>query len=307
MPQPENSEQPQQRFCRNCGAEVRQGSKFCVSCGVSLNPEPSGSSEAHSVPPPPTPPPSKSVTDTLEEAMLRLTRRFSNVSSGSGGTTGNGVSNRVVNWFRDLASVPKLILVGIVLLLLFTVLSPLAFIVAALLFVVSIIALIIRRTQRGSVKGWGIVAVASFVSLFIFGGILVAFYGGSTPDFQVVFEDSTRNKLGSSKVLIVSTSSFDEDQLKPIGNAMYTKTLNYDAADVIVYDRDEATFRDGKGIRSQDTGDLYPGDVYHIQIAHTPAGERINGVKSGRSDTEITPGPGHPESKIGGSMGGSIR
>ena len=64
----EGFEQPQ-HYCRNCGAEVRPGTQFCVPCGVSLVREPSGSDEAHSASPPPTPP-QLSLADSLKDAML---------------------------------------------------------------------------------------------------------------------------------------------------------------------------------------------------------------------------------------------
>ncbi len=82
-----------------------------------------------------------------------------------------------MEWFRDLPGTPKLILVGLAVLVLLVLLSPVAAIIAALLFGVSIIALIIRVTQKGSIKNWGIVAVASVVLMFTFGGISDALYG----------------------------------------------------------------------------------------------------------------------------------
>ncbi len=171
----EGTGQPQ-RYCRNCGAEVREGTQYCVSCGASLVREPSSSDEVHSVPPPPTP--SRSLVDTLREAMLGLTQRFSNASSSSsGGTTTHGIPGTIINWFKDLPSTPKLTLVGLVLLLILTVLSPLALVAAALVVVVSVIAFIIRMTQRGSVKGWGIVAVASIALMLVFGAISNEIYG----------------------------------------------------------------------------------------------------------------------------------
>lgn len=44
----EANNQPQ-GYCRNCGAEVRQGTQFCVSCGVRLISEPATSTNAHDV------------------------------------------------------------------------------------------------------------------------------------------------------------------------------------------------------------------------------------------------------------------
>lgn len=114
--------------------------------------------------------------DTLHESLERLRQRFAGISAKSRGANLGDAPARVINWFRDMPSVPKLVVVGLVLLLILTVLSPLALIAAALLFGVSFIALIIRVVQRGSIRGWVIVAVASLASLFVFGGISDALY-----------------------------------------------------------------------------------------------------------------------------------
>ena len=57
--------------------------------------------------------------------------------------------------FRDLSSIPKLVLVGLVLLVLLVILSPLAAIVAGVLLGASVIALIIRVVQKGSIENYG--------------------------------------------------------------------------------------------------------------------------------------------------------
>jgi hypothetical protein len=105
---------------------------------------------------------------------------------------------RIVRWFGDLPAVTKLILVGLVLLVLLVLLSPVVAIVAALLFGVSIIALIIRVSQKRSVKEWGIVAVGSVVLMFTFGGISDVLYGiGFVGGGESVSskEDSSREKV----------------------------------------------------------------------------------------------------------------
>jgi hypothetical protein len=46
---PEGSQRPQ-RFCRNSGAEIRPGTRFCVSCGIPLNQGSEGPAPAYSEP-----------------------------------------------------------------------------------------------------------------------------------------------------------------------------------------------------------------------------------------------------------------
>lgn len=151
-----------QRYCANCGAEVRPDTSFCVSCGTPLSRGPAENDTDQSVPPPPTPP--RSLTDTLRKAFLRFTERLSTASSSSGGSTLSGLPNRTINWFRDLPSVPKLILVGLVLLFLLILLSPITFFVGLALILVGIVATVITLLQRKPLKSW-----------FVVTGIAVAF------------------------------------------------------------------------------------------------------------------------------------
>jgi hypothetical protein len=94
----------------------------------------------------------------------------------------------VLEWFRQLSTIPKVVVVGLAVGLVLLVLlvwleflaflSPVAGIIFGLLFGVSIIALIIRVAQRRSVRNWAIVAVASVVLMVTFGGISDIVYGG---------------------------------------------------------------------------------------------------------------------------------
>ena len=131
----------QQRYCTNCGAEIRPGNSFCTSCGTLLTPptqeDESGSTHPESPPPGPTyseptpsaePNPSDDPPSQPRDSAEDLRR----------------LPGRAWEWFRDLPSVPKLMIVGLGLLVLLIFLSPLGVIVAALVFGVSIIALIIR-------------------------------------------------------------------------------------------------------------------------------------------------------------------
>jgi hypothetical protein len=184
MPEGEGSEQ-QQRYCTNCGAEIRPGTSFCVSCGTPLT---AGAQEPP--PPHPEPPPSEGASpfDNLLLRVRRILNRARNGFAGVGNDFGRGSSGSALEWVRQLSTIPKLLVVGLVVglvllvllvwLVLVAVLSPVTGIVCGGLFGVSIIALIIRVAQRRSVRNWAIVAVASVVLMVTFGGISDFVYGG---------------------------------------------------------------------------------------------------------------------------------
>jgi hypothetical protein len=89
----------------------------------------------------------------------------------------------VLRWLKDLPVAYKVAGVVVGALLLLTVLSPLGLVAAAVLFGVSLIALVVRVAQRRSVRRWGIVAGASLVLVFALGGISNALYGSSKSDY----------------------------------------------------------------------------------------------------------------------------
>lgn len=165
----------QQRYCRTCGAEVRPGSAFCISCGTRLIPGPEGEGTPH-----PAPPPggwSMPFADTIHESLQGASGWLRAASTGLDKGALLRLPERAVRWFKDLPSTPKLVIAGVLLLALFTVLSPLALVAAVLVFGVSVVALIVRVAQRGSVVRWGLVAAASLVLIFAFAGISSALYG----------------------------------------------------------------------------------------------------------------------------------
>ncbi len=55
-----------QRYCRHCGAEIRSGINFCVSCGKPVS---GGAASPGPDDPVPPPTPSKSLADTLKETF----------------------------------------------------------------------------------------------------------------------------------------------------------------------------------------------------------------------------------------------
>lgn len=162
--------------CANCGAEIRPGTAFCISCGAPLTPEPE---EPGPTNPEQNPSEEQSPFDSLLVQLRGTVIRLREFISGSATDNLRRLPGRALSWFRDLPGAPKLVLVGVTVLVLLVLLSLVALLAAALLFGVSLIALVIRMSQGGSLKGWSMVAVASLVSVFVFGGISGALYGTS--------------------------------------------------------------------------------------------------------------------------------
>ncbi len=130
--------------------------------------------------------------------------------------TPSELANRAINWFRDLPSVPKLIIVGLALLVLLVIFSPVAQVVAVIIFVVSAALLVIRAIQRGPVKGWGIAAVSSFILIFVFGGISGDIYGG-LPGSNGPETNGDSGLVGSSNEEIPASESgrYEQDLVVP--------------------------------------------------------------------------------------------
>ncbi len=189
----EGTNQPQ-RYCTNCGAEIRSDIRFCVSCGTSLVRESEESDQIRA---------EATSADALNEARPRTRGYGYSRGSATPRADAKAILGKATEWFRDLPSVPKLILVGLIVLLLLTVLSPLALVLAALLLVVSVIALIIRVMQGRPISGWAVAVVASIASFLIFGGISGALYGtgfggGSEPDWATPNNGNTNPLLNAS-------------------------------------------------------------------------------------------------------------
>ncbi len=198
----ENPERPQ-RYCTNCGAALRAGTSFCVSCGVALSatgspditndtptlestpeegqpneaePRPVGGS-TFTGPGTSATGPTGSLADSIQESFGGWRGRFSGASSTSDRATTGSIPDRAINWFRDLPSIPKLIIVGLIVVLLLTLLSPLAFFAGVLGVVVSIIILSIRVVNRRAWYPWFIGSLVAVLVTFATGGISDALYG----------------------------------------------------------------------------------------------------------------------------------
>jgi zinc-ribbon domain len=159
----------------NCGAEIRPGNAFCVSCGAPVS---SGFEESGSVNSgPATSEGLGSFAGDLRAKLRRAADRLGGAFSGFRAEDLRHLTGRAPRWFRNLPGILKLVLVGAVVLVLAVLLSPLSVLICALVFGVSLIALIVRVAQRGSIRGWGIIAVASLVLMLVSGGISDSLYG----------------------------------------------------------------------------------------------------------------------------------
>lgn len=203
----------QDRYCRNCGAELREGTSFCVSCGV-----PFTQVAGPSAPPPSEPPTSASFdsfVNAVREQFQGWRRRFSGSSSAR--ATVQQISGRMINWFRNLQSVPKLVVVGLVLLIPLVLLSPVMRVVAVIVFAASLAVVIIRLFQRKSVAIWSVVGVSSFVLFFGFGALSSAIYGS----------DSQSPSYGNSENSGDSSSIVDDVQTGDARFEAYTLCHSY--------------------------------------------------------------------------------
>lgn len=174
-----DSEQPH-KYCHTCGAEQKAESNFCVTCGKHLVPPPEGLSSASSAPPLPNPPPSfyDGAQEKLQGGLRWLRASSPDLNRGAL----KRLLRRALQWFKSFPGVLKLAIVGLIMLMLLTILSPLALVAAALVFGVSIVVLIVRVTQQKSFGSWGLVAAISLVLLFTFGSLSEILYGVGLPE-----------------------------------------------------------------------------------------------------------------------------
>ncbi len=122
----------------------------------------------------------RTMTASFTDSVWRLKARFSTASSSPSGNTLRGTPGRFLSWFRDLPSIPKIIIVGLLAIILLVLLSPVMRVAATATLIVSVGVLIVRGFQRKSIREWGIIAVASLILIPVFGGISAIFYDSGT-------------------------------------------------------------------------------------------------------------------------------
>jgi micrococcal nuclease len=93
------------------------------------------------------------------------------------------------NAFRRIAALPLMakIVIALVALVVSIVASPVIAYGAALVFVVAVVALLLRAPRHRPLRSWGIVAIASLLLVVIFGSVSNALYPGlQTPGLQTI-------------------------------------------------------------------------------------------------------------------------
>ena len=169
-----------QRYCRNCGGQIRLGNAFCAHCGLQLE-DPAAST-------------------SLEK------REATNFNFG--GRVSKSKLRNLWHWFKE-QSLARKVLVVLAILVPLTILSPLAFIATVLFIAVCIVGLVVRAIKRRSWKSWGMAAVIAVVPAFIFGGLSNAVYSTSSLE-----SNSTSSEDSGEEVVSGATSEFtsaDED------------------------------------------------------------------------------------------------
>lgn len=175
-----DSDQPQ-RFCRNCGAQVRSGNAFCVSCGVNLSSDLQSSNHP-----------------THEEASVASQQRL------------QGLYEKArVSWSR-LDTRVKWGVLGIVGIVLLILLSPIAKWVSIVALSISVLILIVQAVRREPLKQWGILSAALLISVWMFSGMSSAIYGGGPP------VSSNTNGGNQSEDIGAAESSGQSDSGSPL-------------------------------------------------------------------------------------------
>ncbi len=176
MPE-ENNAQPR-RYCTNCGTEVRPNNAFCTSCGASLaSPPAAGSGQTD--PRAPSPGSASSFADALSSAFRRVSGSLRGPSLPGVGSA-SGIPGRAWRRFRGLPLAAQAALAALVLLSLLAILSPLGAVLAAVVFGVSLIVVVVRVAQRRPAVGWGATAATSLVLAFALWGLSGVLYGGGS-------------------------------------------------------------------------------------------------------------------------------
>jgi hypothetical protein len=161
----EQAEHPQ-RYCQYCSAEVRPGSRFCVSCWKPAN---SGTRDFRT---------------TTETRTRRIRPRRPDspeaVRSGTASdpsTSTDSVFQNLYYGFRVLPLVSKAIYIGLFAIVLLTILSPLTFLAGVVSIAVSTIVSVVRALNHRPWGRWAVIAAIAVLPTLAAGSIANTLYG----------------------------------------------------------------------------------------------------------------------------------
>src|ERR671917_127973 len=154
--------------CRQCGAEVRPGSRLCTSC---WKPVDSDTRDSH---------PTREAQARRSRSRVRRPGSHDAVQSkmSSGASTGaDSIFHDLYCRFQALPFVAKAMYIGLSMLVLLTVLSPLTFLASVVVLVISTTIVIVRAFNRRPLQRWVVIALVSILATLAGGSISNAYYG----------------------------------------------------------------------------------------------------------------------------------
>jgi hypothetical protein len=173
-PGSEQTEQPQ-RYCRHCRAEVKPGRRFCVSCGERVG---SGTRDFHATRETWARRTRLGQSGSLDAAVQGKTASETSTSTGS-------IFQSLYRRFQGLPFVSKAVYLGLSVVGLLVVLSPLTFLAGVGLTAASATVVIVRVFSRRPWTRWAIVAVAAMLTTLAAGSISNTLYGAVLPAGKV--------------------------------------------------------------------------------------------------------------------------
>lgn len=171
----ESSNQP--RFCTNCGNQLRTGVRFCSECGADVSPLPFTDHDASAT---------QSIGHKLGKYLSSLHHRVGEIKttysarhgSALSGNAWRGIPRKLLGWFKDLPSSPKLLVAGFVFLLLAFIFGPLLRAFAIIALVISVAIFAVQVVKGRPLRSSGVAIGASLLLIPVFGFTSNVLYEG---------------------------------------------------------------------------------------------------------------------------------
>ncbi len=166
MSEGERPNQPQ-RYCTNCGAEIRSDTRFCVSCGASLLPGQPDSSNANSGP---RASGASGFSGKAARDLLFGLGRSAGASARTVRSSVRGSSRGPLSWFRGLPYAARMLILGLVAVSVLVAASPIIFWVGwVLVAVTGAVAIGVSLYRSSFSKRWGVAAGAALAFTLVAG------------------------------------------------------------------------------------------------------------------------------------------